>query len=90
MVGRLHVDEGRLRVSVTFEVVRNEGQFGIGRMDWCLTVNGRLVSHCGLRFVLEDQLMRLEREAWLVLHACDSFPERVPPVPRVPALLNAL
>ena len=57
--------------AVTFEVVRNEGQFGVGRMDWCLTVNGKLVSHCGWKGLLDAQLARLEREAWLVLHSLD-------------------
>lgn len=57
--------------AVTFEVVPNEGQFGAGRMDWCLTVNGQLVSHCGLKPTLDRQLDRLEREAWIVLHGLD-------------------
>lgn len=70
--------------AVTFEVVRNEGQFGVGRMDWCLTVNGRLVSHCGWKGELDRQLERLEREAWLLLHACDV----VPAVPHVPATVS--
>ena len=61
--------------AVTFEVVRNEGQFGVGRMDWCLTVNGRLVSHCGLKGLLDEDLRRLEQEAWLLLHLVPSVPE---------------
>ncbi len=38
------------------EIIRNEGQFGPGRMDWLLVCDGQLVSHCGMYHKLEEKV----------------------------------
>lgn len=51
--------------SITFEIVRNDGRFGVGRMDWLLVCGDKLISHCGVRHELERDLDRLSDEAFL-------------------------